>query len=126
MRSVIISAVIAAVIIAGGIVYQNYLTGVSKTLSEENDKIIEALIARDYGAARAGSEKMTEYLQKRRTLLAAADNHEELDKIDMTLRELSEYIDGKSQTDALSKCRVLDFLYEHLPKNYELRPENIL
>ena len=48
------------------------------------------------------------------------------DKIEMNISEVEGYINGGEQTDAVSHCRVLGFLFEHLPKNYKFKLENIL
>ena len=44
----------------------------------------------------------------------------------MNISEVEGYINGGEQTDAISHCRVLGFLFEHLPKNYKFKLENIL
>ena len=50
----------------------------------------------------------------------------DFDKIEMNISEVEGYINGGEQTDAVSHCRVLGFLFEHLPKNYKFKLENIL
>lgn len=126
MKSVVISVIIAAIVIAGSIVYTSNLERVSKELSEINGRISECLEEEDYSGADAEIEHLKAYLNSRRAVLDATGNHEEIDKIEMNLYELSEYSKGEKKTDALSRCRVLDFLFEHLPLNYKLKPENIL
>lgn len=126
MKSLIISLVIAIAIIGSSIFYQAHLNSVSKELISKNDKIEESIKKGDYIAAKNLTDDSMAYLEKQRTILAATDNHEVLDKIEMNLNELYEYIKGSQETDAMSKCSVLRFLYEHLPKNYELKLENIL
>ncbi len=126
MKSLIISLVIAIAIVGSSIFYQAHLNSVSKELISKNDKIEESIKKGDYIAAKNLTDDSMAYLEKQRTILAATDNHEVLDKIEMNLNELYEYIKGSQETDAMSKCSVLRFLYEHLPKNYELKLENIL
>ena len=80
-----------------------------------------------YESAGDEIEKLvTEFLTKNRTVLAATGNHEDFDKIEMNISEVEGYINGGEQTDAVSHCRVLGFLFEHLPKNYKFKLENIL
>lgn len=126
MKGVIISVCIAAVIVAGSIAYTNHMESVSQELAEINERIMEYLEDMDYDEAHGETERLMEYLDKNRTILAATGNHEELDKIEMNISEMSGYINGKQQTDAISRCKVLDFLFEHLPKNYQMKLENIL
>ena len=126
MKGVVVSLCIAVVIVAGSIFYTNHIENVSEGLVEINNAIMMFLENEDYDSAGNAAAEMTEYLDKKRTVLAATGNHEELDKIEMNISELSGYISGRQQTDAVSRCKVLDFLFEHLPKNYEMKLENIL
>lgn len=126
MKGVVISAVIAVLLVVGSMAYTRHIESVSQELGEINDAIIAALKQEDYEYAAEGVKELKEYLDSHRAILEATGNHEELDKLEMNISELSEYVGGGEQTDALSNCRVLDFMFEHLPKNYELRWENIL
>lgn len=126
MKGVIISACIAVVLIAGSIAYTNHIDTVSENFVEMNQSIVMALEEDDFETAEKEIVKMVEYMDKKATVLAATGNHEDLDKIEMNLSELVSYIRGGNQTDALARCNVLGFLFEHLPKNYKLKLENIL
>ncbi|MGN0148687.1 MAG: DUF4363 family protein [Clostridia bacterium] len=126
MRSVVISAVLAVVIIAGSLMYTNNLEKVSRELSYINEQVAECLERDDYTGAEAGVERLSAYLDRKRAMLDAIGNHEEMDKIEMNISELAEYTRGKQKADALSRNHVLDFLFEHLPLNYKLKFENIL
>ncbi len=126
MKGVIISGVIAILILIGSIAYTNHIENVSEELSDINKVIIEALTAENYSKASSSAKELNDYLDSHRAILEATGNHEEIDKIEMNISELVEYIDGGEKTDALSNCRVLDFLFDHLPKNYEMKLENIL
>ena len=126
MKGVIVSLCIAAAIVAGSAAYTSHTKKVSRELSEINAVVMESLENGDYDSAAEEIEKLGGYLEKKRAILSATGNHEELDKIEMNISEMSGYADGQQQTDAIAHCRVLDFLFEHLPKNYELKLGNIL
>ena len=115
MKGVIASAVIAVVIVAGSVAYTNHI-----------DRVMAFLYDGDYESAGDEIEKLVQYLDENRTVLAATGNHEDFDKIEMNISEVEGYINGGEQTDAVSHCRVLGFLFEHLPKNYKFKLENIL
>ena len=51
---------------------------------------------------------------------------EEIDKIELYLDELSEFIGNTTRPDALARCKSLRTLFDNLPKNYRIRAENIL
>lgn len=126
MKSVVISLAIAAAIAVSSVIYSIHLHKMSREFCEINNEITSSLNNDNFDKAIQFTEKLTECFEKRRNILAATDNHDVTDKIEMNLRELYEYIEGKSKTDALSKCRVLGFLFEHLPAEHELKTENIL
>ena len=126
MKSVVISVIIAAIVVAGSLVYTRSLEKVSSELMTMNEKVSKYLEQEDYSSAESEIEHLKSYLNSREAVLDAIGNHEEIDKIEMNLYELEEYTKGEKQTDALSRCHVLDFLFEHLPLNYKLKPENIL
>lgn len=126
MKSVIISIAIAALIVAGSLFYTKNLDKVSEELRGINGKISEYIEGGDYFAADAEIDRLVSRFNSRRAVLDMIGDHEETDKIEINLYELTEYSRGQKQTDALSRCRVLDFLFEHLPQNYRLKFENIL
>ncbi len=126
MKGVIISLCIAVVMIAGSIIYTSHIDSVSEEFASMNRNIIMALEEEDFEAAERETVKMAEYLDKKDAVLAATGNHEELDTIEINVSELVSYIHGGQQADALARCNVLGFLFEHLPKNYKLKLENIL
>lgn len=126
MKSVIISAVIAAVMVTFSTFYTSNLEKVSGELININKSVGESLKSENFEQASADIMKMKEYLDKKRSVLDATGNHQEMDNIEMNLFELLEYSKEEQKADALSKNRVLEFLFGHLPENYKLKWENIL
>ena len=125
-ESFITSLVIAAFIVAGSIAYGMHIDNVSSELVSINTRLTDALEAEDFGEAEKIVDEAQSYFSKKRAMLGATDNHEVLDKIEINIQELSSYVEGRQKADAISHCRVLGYLYEHLPKNYKLKLENIL
>ena len=126
MKSFITSLIIAAFIVAGSIAYGMHIDNVSSELVSINERLTDAIEAEDFEGAREIVGEVPSYFGKKRVMLGATDNHEVLDKIEINIQELSSYVEGYQKTDAISRCRVLGYLYEHLPKNYKLKFENIL
>ena len=126
MKGVIISVCIAAIIVTGSIVYTKHMGKVSEELGNINDEIMDKLEEENYESAMAKIKELSDYLDKNRTVLAATGNHEEFDKIEMNISEMLGYTEGGQQTDAVSCCKVLSLLFKHIPKNYEMKLENIL
>ncbi|MCH5209973.1 MAG: DUF4363 family protein [Oscillospiraceae bacterium] len=126
MKGVIISLCIAAVIVAGSAAYTAHTKTVSRELGEINAGVMESLQNNDFDGAKEKIEQLTGYMERKRSILSATGNHEELDKMEMNISEMTGYTEGHQQTDAVSRCKVLAFLFEHFPKNYELKLGNIL
>lgn len=126
MKSFLCALCIAALVIAGSIAYTRHIDKLSQELLEEN-RTVTALVERDdFGGAGEALAGLCDYVQEKKTALAAMGNHEEIDKIEIYLAELEQYINGGMKTDALARCGVLEKLFEYMPKNYRLRAENIL
>ena len=126
MKSFITSLVIAAFILAGSIAYGMHIDKISSELMSINERLTDALEMEDFDKAEEVTNEVQAYFDKKRAMLGATDNHEVLDKIEINIQELYSYVEGRQKADSLSRCRVLGYLYEHLPKNYKLKFENIL
>jgi len=126
MRSLITAIVIGIVIVSVGAFYNIKIEKISKELLLINDEV-QMLIEEDkYSEAESSIKKITSYLDDESVIIEAMDNHEELTKIRMNVSELLEYTKYKIKSDALAKAKALDTLFNHLPKNYKLKAENIL
>lgn len=126
MKSLITVIIMAAALIGGGMLYMHQLHGVSEELIRINGDIEEAVKNDMFDKASDKIDELYGYLDEKEPYFEAFGDHEELDKIKMNLAELDEYIDAAHKTDAAAKTKVLDFLFKHLPKNYQLKVENIL
>ena len=126
MRSVIAAVVLMCAVVCGGAWYTSKLIDVSGELSEMNAAIQSSLEDNAIHNAQKDIERMKEYLDKKEQVLSAMGDHEEIDKIRMSMAELERYAEGGNTTDAIAKSEVLEFLFEHMPENYRLKIENIL
>ena len=126
MRSFIIAICLAAVMVAGSLIYTSSIERISTELSNGNQLVTSLVDNRDFSSAAQVLSQIKAHMEDKKTLLAATGNHEEINKIELYMAELEEYINGKNRVDALAKCRALQQVFEHLPKNYKLKAENIL
>ncbi len=126
MKGVWISLCIAVLIVVGSMVSTKHINNVSEEMGRMNDVVMSYLAEENYYEAAVETKKLAQYLEKQRTILDATGNHDELNKIEMNVSEMAGYIDGEQGIDAVSKCRVLDFMFENLPRNYRIKMENIL
>ena len=126
MKSFMITLVLAAVMVMSGIFCSSYIDRVARELSERNQTIGELIRHADYSAATKQAEMLSEKIEKKKIVLAITLDHTELDKIETNLAELLSYSKDRQAYDAAAKCQTLHFLFRHLPKNYQLKWENIL
>lgn len=126
MRSVIISAIMAVVIIVGSIFYMDLIDDVSDNLSSMSEELEYLIDREEFADASEKLGEMKDYFNKKKTILAATGNHEEFDEIEMAIDELESYVRDFRKPDAGSKCAALKFMFRHLPRNFKLQPENIL
>lgn len=126
MKSFMITLVLAAVMVMSGIFCSSYIDRVAGELSERNQTIGDLIRHADYSAATEQAEMLSEEIEKKKIILAITLDHTELDKIETNLAELLSYSQDQQAYDAAAKCQTLHFLFQHLPKNYQLKWENIL
>lgn len=126
MRSFIISLVIA-VLIVGGTVFSTYrIEVVSRKILDDNKKVVDAVNEEDYKKAKDLAQHMAEYVDDKKMSLSLIMDHGDLDKIEQGVAELQGYIEGEAKFDSIAKCKFLDVLIRHLPRNYKLKIENVL
>lgn len=126
MRSLVVSIAIGIIMVAGSIFYTQHLENLSEQMLEINESIGRSIHENNFESASIKTEELHKLMDGKRMVMEATGNHEELDEIEMNLFELESYIDAKNSADAAAKCNVLEFLIEHLPKNFKLKIENIL
>lgn len=125
MKSVVIVLIMSAVMLAGGIFYMNRINDVSEEFIRINGEIKEAVLNNRFDTASDKVDEIYEYMDRKERYFETFSDHEELDKIEMNLAELDEYIKANYKAEAAAKTNVLDFLFKHLPQNYKLKVENI-
>ena len=126
MKSLIISLIIGALIVWGSIEYTSGLEKISGQLVSDSQEVRRFIEDENFEEALLGVEEIGFYLEQKRAVMDATGKHNEMDEIEINLAELRTYTENGSKADALAKCASLEFLFEHLPKNFKLRIENIL
>lgn len=126
MKSLIIAILIAATIIFGGIYATNKLSDVSVYLIDICEKTSELIENEDFEKAEELAEEMKKSIEENYNMFAISIDHNEVDKIEMNIDQMQIYIKEQQKADALAFGNVLLGLFEHLPKDYKLKLENIL
>lgn len=126
MKSVIITLIIGAAMIGGSIFYSSYLDKESEKLSEITSEIKTCITNDDFDKAEKKISELNKSVERFEKIFLATGDHIEMDNIKIHLSELKSYAQHRMKSDALGKIYVLDFLFEHLPRNSQIRIGNIL
>lgn len=95
-------------------------------METENEKIRSYIEVEDYPNAAHFADALETYVEQHKSALAASIDHANLDKIDIYMSQTKKYVQTGQKADALANCEVLGMLLERLPRDYELKWENIL
>lgn len=126
MRSVIITLIIAVVMVGGSVMYASHLKEQSEMLSEITKDIKDDIINENYSSAADGIKRLDKNVSRFEKFFLATGDHIEIDNIKTNISELKSYTKHKMKGDAMSKIYVLEFLFEHLPHNNQVKIGNIL
>lgn len=126
MKSFFTAIIIGLILVCGSLAYTTHLEAISSNLLVHAEELEELIKNDNFFEAEKKLISLSEYMDKKEVFMAATGNHEELDKIKITIAELSQYITYENKTESAVKAYTLKLLFLHLPKNLKLRPENIL
>ncbi len=126
MKSLIIAVLIAVTIIFVGIYSTEKLNDISDYLLDVCDEVSSAIEKDDFKKAGELAQEMEKCVDDNYNMFAASIDHNEIDKIEMNIKQMQTYIEQQQKADALAFGNVLQGLFEHLPKDYKLKLENIL
>ena len=126
MRSLIVAIVIGTLTVMGSVSYSKHLDRISSEMMEKNREIETEILKDNYRGAAEKTKELSKYVRKKRTVLDAVGNHQELDEIERNLSELVAFSEDEMHADAMAKCYSLDFLIKALPRNFKMKIENIL
>ncbi len=126
MKSFWVAVVIAALLIGGGILFNRNIDHVTEELSEKEEKITELIEEKKFKAAEKEIEGLKKYIDEKMIILASVVDHKNVDEIELCVAEIEGYTKEESKIEALTKCKKLEHLINHLPVNYKVTLQNIL
>ena len=126
MRSVIVTLIIAVGMVAGSSMYTSHLNKQSDMLLDITKEVKEYIVNEDYASASESIKKLDKNVSRFEKFFLATGDHIEMDNIKINISELKSYTKHKMKGDAMSKIYVLEFLFEHLPHNNQVKIGNIL
>lgn len=126
MKTFILAVIIAALLVGGGMLFNFSIGNLSDKLMADCDKITELIDSGSFEEASKNISEMTDFMDKKKIILASIINHENIDDIELCISELQGYADKNIGIEAHVKCRKLKHLLEHLPANYKVTLQNVL
>lgn len=126
MKTFLLALTIAVSMIFGSIFFTSRIDDASREMSEYIKEIKVLIAEEDYENAISHIEELKYYIDEKRPELTATMDHANINKIYENFAEMYVYAMEEQKYDALSKCEVLIVLFEYMPKNYNVKLENIL
>lgn len=126
MRTFLVSILIAALLLGGGLLFNSGMNRVSGELAAQNSEALKSITAGDFVLASTLAEQMNDYITKKYTLLATVVDHNIIDDIELCVSELTGYTEKEDATEARVRCLRLGKLIRRLRTNYNVTLQNIL
>jgi len=126
MKNVAISFILLVILIITIASSLNYLHKVTDDLGRLNDEIEQYITDSNWDKAYKASMEFTEKWKDYSEKLKLFVDHQELDKIEMELWKLPQYIKEKTKEESLASIHVLKYLVGHLTELEKVNIQNIL
>lgn len=126
MKTFLLALAIAVSLIFGSLFFNSRINDISAEMNQHIKEIKLLITEEDYENAISHIEELKYYIDKKRPELTATMDHANINKIYENFAEMYVYTMEEQKYDALSKCEVLVVLFEYMPKNYNVKIENIL
>ncbi len=126
MRSFVAAVALSVVIIIVGIVSSAKIENVANELYDKTESLYLSLKEENTQSSLSALEAAEESFEKRKVLLEATSNHEEVLRIEICYKNVREFIEKDQTGDALASCSEIKLLLKHLPSNFKMKAENIL
>lgn len=126
MKTFITAITVTILLLSGITSYLIYHNNTTKTFSDLTTKIISSVSKEEWDMCEEHIQKFEDKWKKQKNVLSAFTDHEDLDSVEQTLKELKESIRYKNKEDTSRYASVLLTMIERLEKNELPTWENIL
>jgi len=126
MKTFLIALLVLVILISGVSLYAVYLKNITSELSYILNDIFSLLEKEDWDKCDIKKDSLMEKWQKNESILAMFTDHEDVDKIKLSLGDLNEKISQKDKDEALISLSQIKIMLERFQKNESLTLENIL
>lgn len=126
MRTLFILTLILAVFLGLSTWGYFHINSTSRDLTGHIDKSEQAVIAKDWPSANQQIEAMSSGWKKTKSVWAVLVDHQEMDKIDMTLARVKQVLKTKDPVESRAGLAELRMFIRHIPEKEALTLHNIL
>lgn len=105
--------------------YSDYIQSSSSQLVQELDYVEQLIHGQNWDQANQEMERMQEEWKHTKKWWSAMLNHQEIDQIDITLKRVEKYVEGKSSLLSLGELAALRLLVDHIANTESFSIENI-
>lgn len=124
-KTIIFILFLIAIILGMNLYTIHTLENSSDTLEAHINPIEASLKKQDWTGAQNEFELLRKQWQRIEKAWTILVDHFEIDNIDISIRQVGAYIDGKEETDALAEMTALRQYIRHLPQKEYLKLKNI-
>lgn len=125
MKNAVISLLIFIIMVISIAFSLNYLNKVSDDLGRLNDEIEQYITDNDWDKAYKSSIEYTEKWKDYSEKLKLFVDHQEMDKIEIELWRMPQYIKERNKEESLATVHVLKFLVNHISDLERVNIQNI-
>jgi hypothetical protein len=125
MKIIVFMLILAIVIVGSGLWMEKYLAVSSEKLAAHFEHLEQALTAENWSEAGAILNGSWEAWNKTKKNWAPLIDHEEIDKLDLAVARITQYVNNKEHSLALAELAVLKLLVRHIPEKEAVNLQNI-
>ncbi len=125
MKKVAISLILLLIMVIGITFSIKYLNKASHDLGRLNDEMEQYITDSDWDKAYKASIEYTEKWKEYSKTIKLFIDHQEMDKIEMELWKLPQYIKEMTKDESLASVHVLKFLVDHISELEKVNIQNI-
>lgn len=126
MRTLVILILILAALLGFSTWGYYHIENSARSLTRHIDKSEQAVAAGDWSTALREVSSMSSRWKKTKSVWTVFVDHEEMDKIDMTMARVRQVLKTKDRTESRAGLAELNLLIRHIPEKEGLSLHNIL
>lgn len=125
MKIIVFLLILTILIVGSGLWMEKYLIISSEELAAHFEHLEQALSIQDWEEAGTVLNNSWDIWHKIKKNWAPLIDHEEIDKMDLSVARVAQYVNSKQHSLALAELSVLKLLIRHIPEKESLNLQNI-